>query len=42
MKRDTLFGLPVIALEEAEAKFPPDTHQAFVAVTYTQSLPHAE
>ena len=32
IKSDELQGLPVIALDEAERKFPPATHDAFVAV----------
>jgi sugar O-acyltransferase (sialic acid O-acetyltransferase NeuD family) len=36
IKRDTLFGLPVVALEEVEKQFPPGAHDAFVALTYNQ------
>jgi sugar O-acyltransferase (sialic acid O-acetyltransferase NeuD family) len=36
LKKDQLFGLPVVAFEEVERYFPPASHQAFVAVTYTQ------
>ena len=36
LKRDELFGLPVVALETLEERYPPDRHDAFVAVTYTQ------
>lgn len=36
LKRESLYNLPVVALEEAEKRFPPSHHSAFVAVTYTQ------
>jgi sugar O-acyltransferase (sialic acid O-acetyltransferase NeuD family) len=36
LKRDALFGLPVVALEGVEARFAPADHDVFVAVTYTQ------
>jgi sugar O-acyltransferase (sialic acid O-acetyltransferase NeuD family) len=36
LKRDNLFGLPVIALEKIEQIFPCDTHDAFVAIVYTK------
>ena len=35
-KRDEFFGLPVVALEEIEKHFSPQTHQAFAAISYTQ------
>jgi sugar O-acyltransferase (sialic acid O-acetyltransferase NeuD family) len=35
-KKTELFGLPVVALEDVEQVFPPDTHDAFVAVAYGQ------
>jgi sugar O-acyltransferase (sialic acid O-acetyltransferase NeuD family) len=36
LKRDSLRGLPVVALEELPARFPPATHEAHAAVVYTQ------
>lgn len=36
LKRDRLFDLPVVALEDADRHFSPAEHDAFVAVTYTQ------
>ena len=36
LKKSELFGLPVVALEDVETRFAPDTHDAFVAVTFTQ------
>src|SRR5713101_7530690 len=36
LKRDRLFDLPVVALEEVEQHFPPASHAAYVAVVYTQ------
>lgn len=35
-KKESLFDLPVHRFEEIETICPPDTHHAFVAVTYTQ------
>jgi sugar O-acyltransferase (sialic acid O-acetyltransferase NeuD family) len=35
LKETTLRGLPVVAFEELAARFPPATHDAFVAVSYT-------
>lgn len=35
LKESTLFGLPVVPFEEVERAFPPEGHQAFVAVTFT-------
>lgn len=34
LKQDSLFGLPVVAFEEAERRFPPDDHDLFVAMGY--------
>ena len=34
LKRDSLLGRPIKALEEIETHFPPDSCDAFVAVTY--------
>ncbi|MFL5328822.1 MAG: acetyltransferase [Gemmataceae bacterium] len=31
-----LFGRPVVAFEDVERLYPPDTHRCFVAITYTQ------
>jgi sugar O-acyltransferase (sialic acid O-acetyltransferase NeuD family) len=36
LKTEQLCGLPVIALEDIEARFPPAGHAAFAAVVYTQ------
>ena len=36
LKRDHLHGLPVVPLEGLEQAYPPDTHDIFVAITYTQ------
>jgi len=36
LKREELFGLPVIALDEAVARFPPAEHDVYVAMVYTQ------
>src|SRR5947199_3868172 len=36
LKRDELFGLPVVPFDGLEARFDPSAHAAFVAVTYTQ------
>jgi sugar O-acyltransferase (sialic acid O-acetyltransferase NeuD family) len=35
-KKDDLFGLPVVAFEEIDARYPPAAHRAFVAVSYTK------
>lgn len=36
LKKNELFGLPVVAFEDLAAQYPPDRYDAFVAVTYTQ------
>lgn len=36
LKRPTLHGLPVVAVEDIEHRFDPSAHDVFVAVTYTQ------
>jgi sugar O-acyltransferase (sialic acid O-acetyltransferase NeuD family) len=36
LNRDALCDLPVVAFEDVEGRFPPSTHDVFVAVTYTQ------
>jgi len=36
LKRNELFGLPVVALETVEQRFAPEQHAAYVAITYTQ------
>jgi len=36
LKRDTLHGLPVVAFEQLHALYPPQEHEVFVAVVYTQ------
>jgi sugar O-acyltransferase (sialic acid O-acetyltransferase NeuD family) len=33
---ETLFGLPVVAFEELEARYPPDSHEIFVAISFRQ------
>ncbi|HZI20740.1 MAG TPA: acetyltransferase [Pyrinomonadaceae bacterium] len=35
-KREEMFGLPVVAFEEIEGKYPPGEYAAFVAVSYTK------
>jgi sugar O-acyltransferase (sialic acid O-acetyltransferase NeuD family) len=35
-RKDELFGRPVVDFEDVEARFPPETFGAFVAVTFTQ------
>lgn len=34
--KDTLFGLPIVGLEELEKIYPPDKYEVFIAVTYTK------
>lgn len=36
LTRDSLLGLPVVALEDAASRFSPDTHDAYVAIIYSQ------
>jgi sugar O-acyltransferase (sialic acid O-acetyltransferase NeuD family) len=36
LKRDSLFGLPVVPFETVETRFVPERHRIFVAVTYTK------
>lgn len=36
LKHDRLHGLPVVPFESLEQAYPPDTHDVFVAITYTQ------
>jgi sugar O-acyltransferase (sialic acid O-acetyltransferase NeuD family) len=36
LKKVRLFDLPVVAFEDVEQTFPPDMHEAFVAIPYTQ------
>jgi len=36
MKSDELYGKPVIALEDLEVRFPPDSVEVFVAVGYSK------
>ncbi len=36
LKKETLFGLPVIGFEEIENHYLPADHDVFVAITYTQ------
>jgi len=36
LKRDTLFGLPVLALEDLDKRYVPETHSFFAANVYTQ------
>lgn len=36
LKRDSLFGLPVVPFEELEARFPPDEVEIYAALVYTQ------
>lgn len=34
--KDTLFGLPVVCIEEVAAHFPPTEHDVYAAIVYTQ------
>lgn len=36
LKRDSLFGLPVVPFEDLEERHPPETHSFFAANVYTQ------
>lgn len=36
LRSDSKFGLPVVAFEEVESRFPPDTHEMHVALVYNQ------
>jgi len=36
LKQEVLLGLPVVAFEDVEATYSPETHDVFVAVVYTQ------
>jgi sugar O-acyltransferase (sialic acid O-acetyltransferase NeuD family) len=36
LKKDSLYDLPVVALEDVEQRYSPEEHRVFVAVTYTQ------
>ena len=36
LKRESLFGLPVVAFENVEKVFPPESHAFFAALVYTQ------
>ncbi len=36
LKTDRLCGLPVVAFEEVETHYPPESHKAFVAISYTK------
>ncbi|MCY6356044.1 acetyltransferase [Clostridium sp. ZS2-4] len=36
LKKDSLFGLPVIAFENMEEQFPTSEYKAFTAITFTQ------
>lgn len=36
MRNQVLFGLPVVPLEEIEKSYDPNSHSAFVAISYTQ------
>ena len=36
LKRDRLFGLPVVSFEQVAALYPPSLHSAFVAIGYNQ------
>jgi sugar O-acyltransferase (sialic acid O-acetyltransferase NeuD family) len=37
LKRDSLFGKPVVALEDVESHYAPNEHSFFAATVYTQS-----
>lgn len=36
LQRDRLFGLPVVPFEDVEGRFPPDEHDFYAALVYTQ------
>lgn len=36
LNKDSLFGIPVVSLEDTEKQFPVSDHYAFVAITYPQ------
>jgi sugar O-acyltransferase (sialic acid O-acetyltransferase NeuD family) len=36
LKRDVLMGLPVVAFETMAERFPPQDHEVYVAIVYTQ------
>jgi sugar O-acyltransferase (sialic acid O-acetyltransferase NeuD family) len=36
LKKETLFGLPVVPFEEVDQLYPPDTHEMHVALVYNQ------
>jgi sugar O-acyltransferase (sialic acid O-acetyltransferase NeuD family) len=36
IKKDALFGLPIVAFESVEERFPPDAHRFYAALVYTQ------
>ena len=36
LKRDSLFGVPVVALEDVESQYSPAEHSFYAAVVYTQ------
>lgn len=36
LKKDSLFSLPIVALETLEARFSPDNYAVYVAIPYTQ------
>lgn len=36
LKKESLFGLPIVPFESVENRFPPDDHHIFVAIVYTQ------
>src|SRR5688500_11772127 len=35
LKRDSLFSLPVVPFEEVDRRYPPDDHEMFAALVYT-------
>jgi sugar O-acyltransferase (sialic acid O-acetyltransferase NeuD family) len=36
LRRDELFGLPIVPLETLESRFAPDEHEVYVAIVYTK------
>jgi sugar O-acyltransferase (sialic acid O-acetyltransferase NeuD family) len=36
LKRDSLFGLPIVPFEELESYYPPEEHSFYAALVYTQ------
>jgi sugar O-acyltransferase (sialic acid O-acetyltransferase NeuD family) len=37
LKRDSLFGVPVVPFENLQDRYPPEQHEAYAALVYTQN-----